>query len=271
MLCCAHVAISVVKSLPVADGARAVGLACLGDELFVLRDRWFSQIEVYSTKSAEYYRLRQFSIKGLNTHACNDMTSCARHRCLYVSDWTNKCVHKSKHDGVKVASWYMFDHPYGLSLTPQNSLLVTCHDSRKLLELSTANGECIRQVELHSDIQRPWHALQLANQLYVVAHDEDQLSRVCVVNAGGHASLSYGGHLGSDVTKFNLPCHVTVDISDFIFVADRNNQRVTLLSPGLELIRHIELNQKPWRLYLDRMARRLYVSHTDSDVTVVQV
>jgi len=107
---------TVLKSLPVPDRVpvRAVGLACLDDELFVLRDRWVNQIEVYSTKTSEdYHRLRQFSLLKLQTHSCNDMTACARHRCLYVSDWTNKCVHKSSPDGKVEAPWPISDHPCG--------------------------------------------------------------------------------------------------------------------------------------------------------------
>ena len=77
-----------------------VGLTCLGDELFVLRDRDVNRVEVYSTNISENFALlRHFSVAGLGKHVCNDMTSCAKRRCLYISDWKNKCVHKSALNG----------------------------------------------------------------------------------------------------------------------------------------------------------------------------
>ena len=160
----------------------------------------------------------------------------------------------------------------GLSLTPENNLLVTCRDSHKLLELCAESGQCVREVELLlSGIRRPWHAFQLANQNYVVAHDDDTLSRVSAVDAGGKALFVYGDQHGSDITKFTYPCHLTVDKENFMFVADRNSRRVMLLTPGLEFVRHIEFNEKPWRLYLDCRTRRLYIGDTDGDVIVLQV
>ena len=61
--------------------------------------------------------------------------------------------------------------------------------------------------------------------------------------------------------------------SQFIFVADCLNNRVVMLSPTLEFVRHIsEGLSHPRRLYLHHATRRLYVGqHDDGDVDVIQL
>ena len=249
-----------------------VGLTGLGDELFVLRNRDADQVEVYSTKTSEdFAQLRQFSVKDLGKHISNDMTSCARRRCLYISDWKNWCVLKSALNGDVTAKWRVPYSPDGLSVTPSSSVLVTCCDGRRLLELCSDSGECVRQVELQSDIVRPWHAIQLASQHYVVSHGDKELSGVCMVDGDGQVLASYEGPYRSDVTQLYWPCHVTTDLDNSVFVADYENRRIVLLGPGLELKSHIEIQQWPYRLHLDQVTRRLYVGHLEGEIHVMQV
>ena len=261
-----------------------VGLTCLGEELFVLRQRDADQVQVYSIEVAEDIApLRQFSVSGLDTNDSNDMTSCVRSRCLFISDYSNGCIHKSASNGDSMAKWPVPGSPGGLSLTPANNLLVMCHHScvnRKLLELSSDSGECVRQVELQSDIVTPLHAVQLTNRLYVVLRAVEGLfvnlgvqivSHLCVVDAHGQISQSYKRSSGSEDTQLSRPCHMTTDANDFIFVADRDYCGVVLLSPRLEFVRHVKLEREPWRLYLDGATRHLYVGYVDGVVDIIQV
>jgi len=262
---------------------KVVGLTCLDDELFVLRNRYQDDdyssdeegdqnyhIEVYSiNNSSNYTGIREFSGQGRGA----DIISCARRRCLYISNCDNNCVHKSTLNGDVVAKWPLPDSPYGLSLTPSNNLLVTCPHSRKLLELSSDRGQCVRQIEPQSDIKEPWHAIQLASQQYVVSYSFNELSRVSVVDVKGRISHTYVGLGLSDcyVNLLSCPCHLTRGVDDFVLVADSENDRVVLLSAGLELMRHIKLKQRPHRLHLDHVTRHLYVGYDSGDVTVMQV
>ena len=92
--------------------------------------------------------------------------------------------------------------------------------------------------------------------------DNYTIHRVCVVGDDGEVTRSYGGQRGSDVGQLNNPCHLAVDKdSQFIFVADRLNARVVLLSPTLEFVRHIEGLSHPWRLHYHQATRRLFVGH----------
>jgi len=60
---------------------------------------------------------------------------------------------------------------------------------------------------------------------------------------------------------------LAVDDNEFVFVADLNNRRVTLLSPTLNYIRRVVSRDKlkwlPFHLHLDVQRRRLYVADNE--------
>jgi len=267
------------------DDVGVLGVTSVDDELFVLLHRDVNQVAVYSIN--DYRLLRHLNLPGLETH-WNDLTSCVRHKCLYVCDSDNKCIHM--HDLARRAisrwranrtlatrKWSVPYRPCGLSVTPVGgNLLVTCPWSNKLVELSADSGQCVREIALQSDIVCPWHGVQLTTGQYVVCHGllEDNLHRVCIVDdAGGRVTRSYGGQRGSDVGQLYGPRHLAVDEdSHFIFVADRDNNRVVMLSPTLEFVRYIsEGLSQPRRLYLHHSTRRLYVGQSGGDVVVIQL
>jgi len=142
----------------------------------------------------------------------------------------------------------------------------------KLVELSADSGQCVREIALQSGIDWPWHAVQLTTGQYVVCHSYD-LHRVCIVDDDGRVTRSYGGQHGAGVGQLDWPRHLAVDEdSQFVFVADRNNDRVVVLSPTLEFVRYIsEGLSKPQRLYLHQATRRLYVGQWKRDVAVIQL
>jgi len=171
--------------------------------------------------------------------------------------------------------WSVPGAPCGLSLTPVGgNLLVTCRLPNKLVELSVDSGQCVREITLQSDIEYPYHGVQLTTGQYVVCHcDWDTLHRVCIVDDDGRVTRSYGGQRGSDVGQLRGPRHLAVDEdSQFIFVADCVNHRVVMLSPTLEFVRDIsEGLSYPRRLYLHHSTRRLYVGQSGGGVVVIQL
>jgi len=264
---------NTVKTLP--GFGWVIGVTCLCDSLFVLFQRDDKQVEVYSTKTSEdFKRLDLFSVEGLCKDKHNDMTSCVLHMCLYFSDHSNKCIHMTALNGAVRAKWPLPNSPRGLSLTPSGNLLVTCPESRTLLEMCSESGKCIRKVSLPPNIDRPYHTIELhgATETHhcVISHSTDERSKVSVIGIMGQVSLSYGHQSRDDVSSLVFARHMTTDKHNFVFVADRENTGVVLISPGVQYVRHIQLEQKkPTRLCLDHSTRRLYVGHLDG-VTVVQ-
>ena len=96
----------------------------------------------------------------------------------------------------------------------------------------------------------------------------DAVQRVRKITADGrHIVHSHGGQRGSHTGQYDVPRHLAVDNNEFVFVADCNNRRVTLLSPTLHYVRQVvsssQLNGYVSRLYLDVQRRRLYAADND--------
>jgi hypothetical protein len=191
------------------------------------------------------------------------MTSCKYNRCLYISDGSNKCVHRVELQG-QVTKWSVNDSPAGLSVTAQYNVLVTCYEVCKLKEFTTL-GKQLRVISLQSDIVHPWHAIQLSSGQFVVSHGQygDPVRRVCKVDVSGDILQSYSQ--SSTGQQLRVPRHLAVDVDEFIFVADCSNYQVLLLSPTLSYVSQVvsrdQLGEKawPWRLCLDVNSRCLYV------------
>jgi len=274
----------VIKKISTDDVCSVLGVTSVDDELFVLLQQDDNQVAVYST--SDYQLLRHLSLPGLKKHCNNDMTSCVRHKRLYMSDCGNECIHI--HDLASSArsaisrwrarrKWSVPGAPCGLSVIPVGgNLLVTCQRPNKLVELSVDSGQCVREITLQSHTDCPWHGVQLTTGQYVVCHGAyyDTLHRVCIVDDAGRVTRSYGGQPGSDVGQLNWPYHLLAvdEDSQFIFVADRFNNRVVMLSPTLEFVRYISEGLSwPRQLYIHHATRRLYVGQYGGDVVVMQL
>jgi len=245
-------AASVIKNISTDDSVH--GMTSVDDELFVLlcqRDN--NQVRVYSIN--DYKQRRHLNVPRYKPHVLSDMTSCVRHKCLYMSDDDNSCIHRYELASSATSKWSVPDKPRGLSVTPSGNLLVTCWEPNKLVELSVDSGKWVREIALQPDIECPWHSVQLTTGQFVVCHgvSDSDLHRVCVVGDDGKVTHSYGGQRGSD-DALNCPCHLAVDkdsqSNESIFVADRDNKRVVSLSPTLQFERYvIEGLSQPRLLY----------------------
>jgi len=244
-----------------------LGVTSVDDELFVLLERDDNQVAVYSIN--DYRLLRHLNLPGLKKDCVNDLTSCVRHKCLYVSDYDNRCIHRYVLASTDTTKLSVPGKPRGLSATRSCNLLVTCQRPNKLVELSADSGQCVREITLQSNIWCPWHGVQLTTGQYVVCYNtwKDTLHRVCIVNDAGRVTHSYDDESGSNVF------HLAVDEdSQFIFVAEWDNHRVVMLSPTLEFVRYIsEGLSEPQRLYLHHATRRLYVGQWGGKVVVIQL
>ena len=167
--------------------------------------------------------------------------------------------------------WPVNDEPCGLSVNADHNLIVTCRKVCKIKEFDT-RGDSLRDVALPDDVINPMHAIQLASGQFIVCHGRrrlnDPVHRVCKISEDGRRVVeSHGGQKGSNIGQYNVPSHLAVDDNEFVFVADINNRRVTLLSPTLEYKRQVvtcdQFEWDPTRLCLDVQRRRLYVADNE--------
>jgi len=195
------------------------------------------------------------------------MTSCKHLLCLYISDPDAECVHRL-HNG-NYTKWPVNDVPWSISVNAGHSLIVTCPIVRKIKEFSP-RGDLLRDLTLPDDVITPWHAIQLTNGQFIVCHGErgDAMNRVCKVSEdGGHIMDSHGEQPCSNIGQYDEPSHLALDGNEFVFVVDRRNRRVTLLSPKLECIRQVvssdQFKWRPRRMCLDIQRCRLYVADNE--------
>ena len=248
------------------EGEPVLGVTSLGEEIFLLRGEVGHEVEVYDVIS---YRL-QHCLTVPNARGFIDMTSCEHLLCLYISDLVAECIHRLDLQG-NAQQWPVNDRPTYISMNAHHNLIVTCRVVSKIKEFSPY-GELVRDVILPGDVINPWHAIQLTSGQFIVCQGgvDDPVHRVCKISSDGrHIVHSHGGQPGSDTGQYNGPGHLAVDDNEFVFVADVNNGRVTLLSPTLEYVRQVvsrhQLNWRPHRLYLDVQRRRLYVADDDDN------
>ena len=146
------------------------GVASVDDELFALLYRNDNQIAVYSI--SDYQLLRHIQLPDFTRHFMgNDMTSCVRQKCLYASDFGNRCIHRYDLSSSAASKWSVPGKPRGLSVTPGScNLLIACWMPSKLVELRADSGQVVREITLQSDIEWLRHAVQLTTGQYVVSH-----------------------------------------------------------------------------------------------------
>jgi len=258
----------VVHTLP--EGPPVLGITVLGDKVYVLRWKERDQVEVYNVNT---YRLKP-CLTVPNARIFVDMTSCEHHRCVYIGDNDDECVHRLSVEGA-VTRWDVNDKPWGLSVNASHNVLVTCPYVRKIKEFRS-HGDLLREIRLPDDIINPYHAIETRSGHYIVCHGcpGEAFHRVCKIKLDGRNTVhSHGGQPGSDTGQYRVPAHLAVDNNEFVFVADFNNRRVKLLSPTLDYRRQVvsrnELKWKPTQLCLDVHRRCLYVA--DNEIKNVEV
>ena len=238
-------------------------MTSLRGKLYLLRGKDVDQVEVYDVIT--YRLLRCLTVP--NARGFNDMTSCEHSLCLYICDGIAECLHRLELLGG-ATKWQVNDVPNNLSVNADRDVIVTCNKVRKV-KVFSPGGHLLRDVTLPDDVVKPWHAIQLTSGQFIVCHGgDDPIHRVCRMSSdGAHIVQSHGGQPGSDIGQYDVPYHLAVDNNEFIFVADRNNRRVTLLSPTLDYVRQVvsrdQVKWKPYRLCLDVARRRLYVTDNE--------
>ena len=249
------------------EGKAVVGVTSLFKKIYVLRCKPSDHLEVYDAGS---YRLRR-SMTVPELYGFIDMTSCEHFHCIYIADHYVQCVFRLNIRGA-TTRWAVHDKPQGLAVNATHNVLVTCWEARKIKVFDT-HGDLLREIRLPDGVLNPRHAIELTDGEFIVCHGDgfDAFHRVCKVSADGRDVFqSHGGPPGSLSDQYNGPARLANDNDEFLFVADLNNQRVTMLSLKTfehkrDAVSNAELQGYPQRLHLDVKRRRLYVADNDRE------
>ena len=235
----------------------------LGDDVFVVRDNYSQQVEVFDAETLRSQR--HIAVRAL-VSSPRDLTACPHNNCLYMSDTSYK-IHRVELSGRNtVKTWSVGRRPAGLSVNIAHNLVVACEGANKLQEYTT-HGSLVREICLRG-VTDPWHAIQLSTGDYVVSQNTSP-GVVSVVGIDGQVIHTYGQSQTSDVGPMNHPSGLAVTRNDNILVADRYTaDRILSISRSTGRIQELDLpvGRRNWinppvRLYLDESRGRLYHHH----------
>ena len=200
------------------------------------------------------------------------LAACKQNNCLYISDYTSKCIHRVDLSNSSCSKWSLNGVPGGVSLTRAFNLFVTLPQSIKEY---TTSGSLIRSIKLDVSIDYPQHAIELSSGQFVVSHYGSTQQRVCVVDTAGRIVHSYGGPPGWSAGQLYGPYSLAVDTRGCVFVADHYNDRVVVLSPTLTRLGDVTTPEhtlyRPLALHLDELNGRLYVGDYIGEVLIITV
>lgn len=150
-----------VYSLPEDQSISA--LTTLGCELYVLYWRK-NTIAVYDVESL--VPKERWSLKIPSPGYATDMTSCSRHRYVYIAAGPDKCIHRYENECKKQSWWQLDSEPFGLSVSKFNCNLIVTFATARKIQVFTPDGEIVNTIDLHENAMHPWHAIQLKTGNY---------------------------------------------------------------------------------------------------------
>jgi len=261
---------SITVTHVIPEGNQVDGVTSLGDDVFVVRYPSQQKIEVYDANT--FTLQRHITVTGLGNLSLG-LAACPYNSCLCASDWLNDSVHRVDLSGSNaVMKWSVAPYPAGLSMNSDHNLLVVSQGERKL-QIFTTHGTLLLNIQLHADIERPCHAVQLSTGQFLVSH-VGSLHRVCLVGVDGAVVRSYGGQQGSQLTQMSLPAGLAVDREGCVFVADQYNDRLLVidqsLSSAYKMFVCVDGGLKgPYSLWYDQSRKRLSIGELAGRVIVI--
>ena len=239
-----------------AAGKALSGVTYLGDEMFIVHDEE-AAVQVYDVDALSLKR--SLPVTGL-TEAW-DLTSCVQNNSLYCCNFNGDCVFQIDVKG-NATRWSPHGSVYSLSVTANSNVLVTIEHTSKL-NMFTANGCLLREINLQQSAPGPLHSVQLSDGQFLVSHGGK--NRACVIDDDGKLVQCYSGPIGFGVGQIQTLYHLIVDNQGFIAAADYFNNKVVLLSPSLTYVKELisadkGVPQNPFRMYFDKRRGQLCVA-----------
>ena len=233
-------------------------VAIWNDKLYLLVP-YSSDIRVYNAEPFAYERT--ITVRGMK----DPYDIVADRNILYVSEYEAKLIHRIQLPDENMSNWTVDGKWLRLSIAKNGNVIVAY--SHKILEY-TSFGISVREI-VNAHLIKLHHAIQMDGDKFLVCHAGITLHRVCMIDNTGRVIKCYGGNEGSGIGQLNLPYHLAIDRNGFIFVADRDNNRIVRLNSSLEYISETVGIQEPETILLNEESGRLYVIEDNSQSLTV--
>jgi len=242
-----------------------VGIATLGDELFVLR--WgYPYMQVFKPLVNMNCR-RNLDVGSVE---CHGLAACEFNQCLYASVQYPATIYKvSPVTNNVVRRWSTNGQPGGLSVNSVHNLLVACCYTHKVQEFTT-DGAMVREIDLQpSGITYPVHVVQLPDRNFGITHHGSEHG-YSVVGSDGKIVKSAQGPAGDAAGQMRSPRGFAVSKSK-VFVADHGNNRLLLLNSESMSFEQLPPSfnvgfDDPYCIHFDASAGVMYVGESGGRV-----
>jgi len=239
------------------------GVTQLRDTIYLVCALWPA---IWTVDAKTLQTLRDIDVRELMQP--DDIAVCEKTSCVYVADFA--CVWRVSSDGGDIQRWLQWSppdtfRPLTLSVT-SSRLLVTSRNSNQLTQFDSFGDE-LRLVDLPDDM-KPHHAIETTTGTFIISHENTKLKKdqVSEVNTGGQVLRQFSGSRLLPLSIAPLSAlHIAVDSQGNIFVADRDNHRISVLNSKLVLRRIIinECIEQPLRLCCMKQSGQLLVGDLD--------
>lgn len=227
-----------------------------------------SSIQVYDDQNP--FTLQR-EIKITEIESPRDIESCESKRCLYITDYKNKCVWKLTTTDDWVTKWLEgIENPFTLSIYDDENVVISRNSELSSVEIYSPDASLIRRTRLPSDVSSLRHAVVRSNGNFVVAHLRRASESVykwvvSEVNSDGQIIQNFNSDDRSQ--QLNVTSHLSLDSDDRVTIADYYNNRLIMLDSDLKWINVIQLDREkkdhrihsPWRLFHDRKKNEILV------------
>lgn len=167
------------------------GLAEFNNELYVSRSAK-RELEIYSPETLNLTRRLLVPVLG----CVNDVASRTGCDVTFVVDRCFRQLHVIDQYGVR-GRWPVKHVPRSASVTSSCNVLVTFQND-SIVQMYSPDGQIECEIAFQSDIGVLEHAIQLADNRFLVAHrNGDEMHRVILVDGQGRLLRSHGGSKGT--------------------------------------------------------------------------
>ena len=170
-----------------------------------------------------------------------------------------------------MSNWTVDGIKLKLSRAKNGNIIVTSWDPDKIYEY-TSDGTFVRDIvtdRFDKNLIGLQHAIHLDGDKFLVCHAQDDHHRVCMIDTTGFVIRCHGRDPGSGMGQLNMPSYLAIDRDGFIFIADRENNRIVRLNPSLEYVSETAGVDRPRRILIDEERGKLYAMEFSNSTIVV--
>ena len=150
-----------ITKLGVSKSKVIIGVAKLKNQIYVVYGSHDCEILVYEDQTP-FHILKKIKLNEI--YKPDDVASCNKEDCLYLTDSYGECVWKirrKRNDNRLIADEWLtpIGQPYTLSVNGDGQLLMVKQERPFRLEMHDRDCRLLLVVLLPKDIHLPWHAV----------------------------------------------------------------------------------------------------------------